>query len=111
MEEVMQECEKKFNSEEANGKYLDLNSIYLQFKNIKKVHSFTNSFILAFFLPYSIVKEAELAEGRWLLDLAAKFWESRIDPALYQALLPKVLPLHSEFGPILGELYQTNPAS
>ena len=31
-------CERSFNSEEANGKYLDLNSQYLTFKSLKPVH-------------------------------------------------------------------------
>ena len=32
-------CESNFNSEEASGKYLDLNAQYLTFKSLKGVHA------------------------------------------------------------------------
>jgi hypothetical protein len=37
MEEVVDECNRIFSAEEGNGKYVDLDAIYFQFCNIKKV--------------------------------------------------------------------------
>ena len=39
VKQIIDECQKIFTSEESNGKYLDLNSSFLRFVNIKQIES------------------------------------------------------------------------